>query len=352
MLILVTGGAGFIGSHVVDALAEGGHEVRVLDALSPSAHRGRPPYLRADVDYRWADLRDLASVRDVVAGVDAVCHQASMVGLGRDFTDVDAYVGANDLGTAILLRALHETSFGGRLVLASSMVVYGEGGYRCALDGSVRPAPRSAEDLAARRYEPRCPRCARPVEAVPLTEDASTDPRSVYAVTKLSQEHLCAVYGRTHGVAVTALRYHNVYGPRMPRDTPYAGVASIFRSAIEAHRAPAVLEDGRQLRDFIHVTDVARANVLALEAPDPYDGALNIATGTPHSVLQLADALCAEAGGEVTPRVVGGGRPGDVRHVFSATCGAQGRLGFVAHVPFETGMREFARAPLRADSMA
>jgi dTDP-L-rhamnose 4-epimerase len=347
MLILVTGGAGFVGSHVVDALADRGHTVRVLDGLHHRAHGRRPDYARIDVDYRWVDLRDGSGVRDAVADVDAICHQASMVGLGRNFTDVGDYVDANDVGTAALQRALHDRDFRGRFVLASSMVVYGDGRYRCRRHGPVRPGPRSAADIAHSRFEALCPQCGCPVVPEAIAEDAPTAPRSVYAATKLHQEHLCNIYGDTHDIAVTALRYHNVYGPRMPRDTPYAGVASIFRSAIEAGRAPEVLEDGAQLRDFVHVTDVARANVLALEAPDPYDGPLNVATGTPHTVLDLADAICRAAGGQVAPRVVGGSRPGDVRHVFAATCGAQGRLGFMARIPFDAGIGELVDAPLR-----
>ncbi len=257
MHVLVTGGAGFIGSHVVAALVARGHAVRVLDSLHPLAH-GRPPErLEAGVEYRWTDVADLAAVREAVDGLDAVSHQASVVGLERDFGNVDEYARANDLGTAVLLRALHERSFEGRLVLASSMVVYGEGAYECRRHGPVRPGPRDPVAIAGGHFEPQCPRCGEELAPAAIAEDARLDPRSVYAATKLHQEHLCGAYGRAHGRAVTALRYHNVYGPDMPRDTPYAGVASIFRSELEAGRPPRVLEDGQQLRDFVHVTDVA-----------------------------------------------------------------------------------------------
>src|SRR5690348_8624592 len=195
MLILVTGGAGFVGSHVVDALADRGHAVRVLDGLHPRAHGARPNYTRSDVDYRWVDLRDGSGVRDAVSDVDAICHQASMVGLGRDFTDVGDYVDANDVGTAALLRAMHDRNFRGRFVLASSMVVYGDGRYRCLRHGPVRPGPRFAEDIARSQFEPLCPKCAGPLAPEAIGEDAPTMPRSVYAATKLHQEHLCNVYG-------------------------------------------------------------------------------------------------------------------------------------------------------------
>jgi dTDP-L-rhamnose 4-epimerase len=338
MRVLVTGGAGFIGSHVVDALVATDHDTRVLDTA---------PCAPENVDFVRADVRDADAVRMALVGVDAVCHQAAMVGLGVDFADAPAYVSHNDAGTAVLLATLHEQRFRGRVVLASSMVVYGEGRYRCRAHGLVRPGPRDPVRLDRAEWDPGCPTCGAPLlpEAVP--EDAPADPRSVYAATKLHQEHLCFAFGREHHVPVTALRYHNVYGSRMPRDTPYAGVAAIFRSALEAGRAPRVLEDGRQRRDFVHVHDVARANVLALTADPPVPGAYNVASGTPRTVLDLAHALTAANGGP-SPEVVGGYRAGDVRHVFASIDRARVDLGFAAEVEFEKGVREFASAPLRA----
>jgi len=347
MRVLVTGGAGFIGSHVVDQLVERGHEVAVLDRLHPFAHAGPPDYLNDGAHYAWRDLTDDAAVRDAVVGIDAVCHHASMVGLGRDFTDVDSYVRDNDLGTALLLRALHEGGFAGRIVLASSMVIYGEGQYRCATHGRVRPAPRTPSAIARGQFDPPCPGCGRPLTPEPISEDVPSDPRSVYAATKLHQEHLCAAFGHEHGVSVTRLRYHNVYGPRMPAQTPYAGVASIFRSSVASGTAPQVLEDGDQLRDFVDVRDVAHATVLALERPETYGGALNIGSGHPHTIWQLALALTRRASGDLTPAVLGGARAGDVRHIFGATARARAILGYQASIPFEEGVADFAQVPLR-----
>ncbi|CAN5628014.1 NAD-dependent epimerase/dehydratase family protein [soil metagenome] len=346
MKVLVTGGAGFIGSHVVDAMLQLQHEVVVLDDLDSSAHDGPPTGLAEGATYVWGDVRDTEVLPRVLDGVDAVCHQAAKVGLGVDFSDAVDYVSNNDLGTATLLRALHESNFAGRIVLASSMVVYGEGRYQCAQHGVVRPAARRVVDLDAGRYEPPCPVCGDALAALPVPEDHWLDPRNVYATSKLAQEGLCAAYAREHaGCTVTALRYHNVYGPRMPQNTPYAGVASIFRSAYERGEAPLVFEDGGQRRDFIHVHDVAQANVRALTIDAPADGPFNICTGTPHTILEMAEAL--RRADDPTPRVVGGYRLGDVRHVFADPTRAREVLGFEATVSFDDGMHAFADAPLR-----
>jgi dTDP-L-rhamnose 4-epimerase len=333
MRVLVTGGAGFIGGHLSTLLRGEGIDVRVAD-LAPGA----------DV---VGDLADARVAEVAVTGVDAVCHLAAKVGLGVDFRDADGYVRANDCGTSALLRALWRRGFNGRLVLASSMVVYGEGRCRCAVHGNVRPAPRERAHLERGEWEPRCPRCGRPTEWVAVEEGTPADPRNVYAATKLHQEHLCALYGRETGAAVVALRYHNVYGPGMPRDTPYAGVASVFRSALEAGHPPQVFEDGGQTRDFVHVADVARANLLAITEPKVAPGTYNIASGSPRTVLDMATEL-AHAFGGPAPDVTGRWRLGDVRHVVASPTRAATGLGFVAARTFEKGMREFAAAPLAA----
>jgi dTDP-L-rhamnose 4-epimerase len=229
------------------------------------------------------------------------------------------------------------------------MVVYGEGRSRCPAHGPVAPRPRAPCDLDAACFDPRCPvdRCGRFAAWEPVTEDTPPDPRNVYAATKLHQEQLCALYGREISAVVVALRYHNVYGPRMPRDTPYAGVASIFRSALEAGRPPEVFEDGGQTRDFVHVRDVARANVLALTSPSVPPGPYNVASGEPHTVGDMAVALAAGCGTGLSPVVNGRWRMGDVRHVVASPARAADRLGFRAEIGFADGMAEFATAPLR-----
>jgi dTDP-L-rhamnose 4-epimerase len=349
MRILVTGGAGFIGSHIVDLLLSSGHQVRVLDALLPSAHTVTPDYLDPAAEFVHGNVADLAVVERALDGVDAVCHQAAKVGLGVDIGDAPEYARHNDLGTAVLLAALGAGGFTGRLVLAGSMVVYGEGRYRCPAHGLVSPGPRDAEDLRAGRFEARCPECGGELGAEPVPEATPPDPRNVYAATKLHQEHLCAAWARESGGSVITLRYHNVYGPRMPRDTPYAGVASIFASSLAAGEPPRVFEDGGQLRDFVHVRDVARANLCALEAADTVVGPFNVGSGQPRSILEMAQAL-ADAHGPDAPRpvVTGAFRLGDVRHVFASVRRAAAELRFTASESFAAGMAEFAHAPLRA----
>ncbi|MGZ3146726.1 NAD-dependent epimerase/dehydratase family protein [Lentzea chajnantorensis] len=341
MRVLITGGAGFIGSHVADELTSQGHDCVLLDALLPEAH-GAAPVL--DHELVVGDVADPDVLRPLLSTVDAVCHQAAMVGHGVDPFDAPSYARHNDLGTAVLLAEMHRAGVS-RLVLASSMVVYGEGRYRCLTHGIVR-GERSPADLAAGRYEPRCA-CGDFLVPELVPEDAPLDPRSTYAATKLAQEHLAAAWARQTGGSVWALRYHNVYGPRMPRDTPYAGVASIFRSALQNGRAPRVMEDGRQRRDFVHVTDVARANVLALSSARPGFEAVNVCSGSMHTIGDLAFAL-ADACDGPAPQIVGGARPGDVRHVVASPAKAADVLGFEASVRFEDGVRAFAVDPLRA----
>lgn len=345
MKVLVTGAAGFIGSHVVDALVARGHEVVALDSLDPRVHARPPDYLNRGARFVRADAGDRDVLREALRGVDAVSHQASAVGLGHGFADAEHYVSANGLATARLLLACREARIR-RFVLASSMAIYGEGGYGCSRHGPRVRVSRSEADLARDIFDPQCEECGATLEPRAVREDHPADPRSVYAATKLHQEHLAFACQREEGPVVAALRYHNVYGPRMPRNTPYAGVASIFRSQIADGGPPLVFEDGLQRRDFVHVADVARANVLALERDDPARGAFNIGSGEPRTVLDLGRAL-SRALGAREPVVTGAYRPGDVRHVFASSERAVRELAYRPRVRFAEGMAEFASAPLR-----
>jgi dTDP-L-rhamnose 4-epimerase len=273
-----------------------------------------------------------------------------MVGMGIDLADLPEYVSHNDLGTAVILSGMARAGVT-RLVLASSMVVYGEGSYGCEEHGAVPASDRRPDDLRAGLFEPRCPHCGEPLRPGTVEEDAPMRPRSVYAATKAAQEQLASVWARCAAAYCIALRYHNVYGPGMPRDTPYSGVAAIFRSSLERGEAARVFEDGRQVRDFVHVSDIARANVAAVDALSNRGNvaglrAYNIASGEPHTVGEMAVALTDAFNGP-PPVISGEFRAGDVRHVVASPARAAAELGFVATTSFAEGMKEFACAPLR-----
>jgi dTDP-L-rhamnose 4-epimerase len=343
MRVLVTGAAGFIGSHIVDFLRAAGHEVQGLDSLAAAVHSGPPGYLPDRFDLSVGDIRDPLVVRRAVAGADVVCHQAGLAGPGTDLSDLPGCADVNVTGTAVLLEAMGRSNVP-HLVLASSVLVYGEGAYDCAGHGRVRPEPRSLGDLSAGRFEPRCPHCSGELTWASVTEDAALDPRNAYAASKVAQEHLAATWVRMTGGSAVALRYHHVYGPRMPRNTPYSGVAAVFRSVLESGLSPQVFEDGQQTRDFVHVHDVARANLAALHAGTPgVQRTFNVASGQPHTVGELAAALAQAFGGPV-PEVTGRFRLCDVRHIVAAPDAAASGLGFRAEVDFCSGLAGFARA--------
>ncbi|RAG87505.1 NAD-dependent dehydratase [Streptacidiphilus pinicola] len=344
MEVLLTGGAGFIGTAIARALLADGHTVHVFDRCSLDRRFTSVPGVTSVI----GDLRDPGVVAVALRGVDAVCHQAAKVGLGVDFADAPDYAAANDLGTAVLLAAMARAHVR-RLVLAGSMVVYGEGRYDCAEHGTVPAPPRRVADLDAGRFEPRCPRCGAELTPGLVDEDAPADPRNVYAATKLHQEHLASAWARSCAGTAVSLRYHNVYGPGLPRDTPYAGVAALFRSALARGESPRVFEDGGQRRDFVHVTDVASANAAALASLDDREPgsfrAYNVGSGEVRTVGDLASAL-ADAYGGPAPTVTGEYRLGDVRHITADSRRLRADLGWRPRVSFADGMAELVTESL------
>ncbi len=340
--VLLTGAAGFIGSHVHRALTTAGYEVVGVDLMLPAAHGHEA---RTPEDVRRLDVRDGDALDRVLRGIDVVCHQAAVVGAGVSAQDAPAYASHNDYGTAVLLAAMARAGCR-RLVLASSMVVYGEGRYHGG-HGSVDVGVRRVDDLDSGIFEHRDPDTGEILSWVPVGEDSPLRPRSLYAASKLAQENFAAAWASATGSSVTALRYHNVYGDDMPKDTPYSGVAAIFRSALEAGQPPQVFEDGRQARDFVHVTDIAAANVAAVEHPLAGYTPLNISSGQPITIGEVAATLAAARGGP-QPVVTGRYRPGDVRHIVANPNRARHAIGFAAQVDPISGLTEFAFAPLRS----
>jgi dTDP-L-rhamnose 4-epimerase len=343
MRVLLTGAAGFIGRRVAVALADAGHEVVGLDLLLAAAHG---PNAKLPQGCSQLDVRDSDGLARLLGGIDAVCHQAAVVGAGVNAYDAPDYGSHNDYGTAVLLAEMFAAGCR-KLVLASSMVVYGQGRYRCASHGPVDPRPRHRADLDAGIFEHRCPIDGAELQWQLVGEDEPLRPRSLYAASKTAQEHYALAWAESTASSVIALRYHNVYGPGMPRDTPYSGVAAIFRSALEAGQAPQVYEDGRQMRDFIHVDDVAAANAAAVDAEYGGFEAFNVCSGRPISINQVAQQLCA-ASGAGAPVITGQYRSGDVRHIVADSSRAATELGFRATTEPADGLSEFAHAPLRS----
>ncbi|MEP7029620.1 MAG: NAD-dependent epimerase/dehydratase family protein [Pseudolabrys sp.] len=341
MRVLLTGGAGFIGRHVLRELLARNHSVRVLDSLRPDVHRDGVAKTLDGAELQIADMRDAAALDRALQGVEAVLHLAAKVGLGVAVSDLPDYASSNDVGTAELLAAMARADVK-RLTLASSMVVYGEGLALCPEHGAVRPAPRVETALKAGNFEPPCPVCGRNLGTKLVDENTPFDPRNAYASSKVAQEFYAANWARVTGGSVAALRYHNVYGPGMPRDTPYAGVAAIFTSALRRGEAPQVFEDGGQRRDFVHVRDVAAATVLACEKHIEGVRAFNVGSGTPRTVGDMAVALAKALKGPA-PVVTGHYRLGDVRHITADSSRLRDELKWQPKVDFNDGMFELAK---------
>jgi dTDP-L-rhamnose 4-epimerase len=343
--ILITGGAGFVGSHLADALLAAGHNVRLFDNLTDQVHHhGMPEYLPEDAEFIHGDVQDSGAVRRALAGIDVVFHMAAAVGVGQSMYEIEHYMGTNTQGTAVLLQQLLDRK--GRvekLVLASSMSIYGEGKYLCAQCGGVAPQLRSVNQLRTKQWEPNCPACGEALTPVATDESKPLQCSSIYALSKKDQEEMCLLFGRTYALPVVALRYFNIYGTRQALSNPYTGVAAIFASRMMNGNRPLVFEDGGQLRDFVSVQDVVSANLLAMESSQADGMALNIGSGGAISIREVAAELARAMDSEIAAELTQKYRAGDVRHCFADISAARKFLGYSPRVRFADGLTELVQ---------
>lgn len=343
--ILITGGAGFVGSHLADALLAAGHNVRLFDNLTDQVHHhGMPEYLPEDAEFIHGDVQDSGAVRRALAGIDVVFHMAAAVGVGQSMYEIEHYMGTNTQGTAVLLQQLLDRkSRVEKLVLASSMSIYGEGKYLCAQCGGVAPQLRSVNQLRTKQWEPNCPACGVALTPVPTDESKTLQCSSIYALSKKDQEEMCLLFGRTYALPVVALRYFNIYGTRQALSNPYTGVAAIFASRMMNGNPPLVFEDGGQLRDFVSVQDVVSANLLAMESSQADGMALNIGSGDPISIREVAAELARAMDSEIAAELTQKYRAGDVRHCFADISAARKFLGYTPRVRFADGLTDLVQ---------
>jgi dTDP-L-rhamnose 4-epimerase len=343
MRVLITGGAGFIGSHLADALVDQGHQVVILDILHPQVHgtaRKEPDYLNPQAELVKGDVRNDDLLNDLLSNTDVVFHLASYTGVGQSMYQIQDYLDVNVLGTATLLQVLSENQHNVRkLIVASSRAVYGEGAYRCEECGLVAPSPRSADQLQCGEWGIKCPDCGHSVRPIPTAEDKPLDPGSIYAVSKMNQEQACLVVGQAYDLQVVALRYFNVYGPRQSLRNPYTGVIATFITRLMNGKPPEVYEDGRESRDFVHVSDVVQATLLAMQKEEANGQILNVGSGKRLSLLEIAEIVAAEYGGS-KPIITGKFRVGDIRHCYANLTRSQQILGYKPEVTFEEGIRD------------
>jgi dTDP-L-rhamnose 4-epimerase len=352
---LITGGAGFVGRSLVQALLQDGRRVRVLDSLSTQIHGPEPrlPPELEGAEFLHGDVRDADRLATALAGVENVVHLAAETGVGQSMYEVERYVDANDRGTASLLQAVIASRRPTPVVLASSRAVYGEGLFSCPRCGEVSPAPRDPDMLRRAAWDPVCPVCGGVIDPIATHEDAPTRPGSIYAATKLAQEHLCSIVGNAYGAPITVLRYFNVYGPGQSLSNPYTGILSTFYARAQSGRAIEVYEDGRESRDFVYIDDVVEATRKALqhaEGPPPANGqVLNVGSGVPVSIAELAAAMLRAGHWDVPVRITGAYRIGDVRHAIADTRRAARVLGFTAATSLDDGLRQWLAWANRGD---
>lgn len=343
MRVLVTGGAGFVGSHIVDALVARGYRVRVYDSLERQVHPGGriPSYLSNKVEFIHGDCRDRERLARAVEGMDVVYHEAAYVGVGQSMYEIRRYVDGNSLGGATLLDILANEKHGvKKLIVASSMSIYGEGGYRCSSCGDVSPPLRTKDQMAKQDWELHCPSCSRVVNPIPTRESKPLQPTSIYAVTKRDHEEMFLAYGRAYGVPTVALRYFNIYGSRQALTNPYTGVLAIFGGRILSGNRPVIYEDGHQTRDFVHVEDIVQANLLALDKEEANYEVFNVGTGRPTSVLKICELFQDRLGTTVQPDIREQFREGDIRHCYGDITKIQQKLGYRPKWRLEDGLEE------------
>lgn len=342
--VLVTGGAGFVGSHTVDALLRDGHAVRVFDNLDPQVHSdGLPAYLAGEIEFQRGDMRDIEAVRTAARGMDVIYHFAAAVGVGQSMYEIARYMEVNTQGTANLLQVLLDGKLRfEKLVVASSMSIYGEGEYQCPEHGTMAPPPRPMQQLREKSWEVRCPECGHSLAPVPTSEEKPLQSTSYYALSKKDQEEMVLLFGRTYDVPVVALRYFNIYGTRQALSNPYTGVAAIFGSRLLNDRAPMIFEDGNQMRDFVSVHDVVQANLLAMTSDKANGRALNIGSGQPITIREVAAILGEELGKNVPIEFTGKYRAGDIRHCYADIFRAREVLGYAPRFGFREGVAELA----------
>jgi len=344
--VLVTGGAGFIGSHTVDLLIEKGYDVTILDNLEYQVHEGKiPEYLNKEAIFIKGDLKDKELIKKIVKDTDAIIHLASAVGVGQSMYQIEKYISYNTYGTALLLDILiNEENNVKKIIVASSMSIYGEGKYYCEkCKENKYPEIRSIEQLEKKIWDPLCSECKNPLKPLPTDEDKPLMPTSIYAMSKRHQEEMCLLIGKTYGLPVVALRYFNVYGSRQALSNPYTGVCAIFSSRILNNKPPYIFEDGEQKRDFIHVKDIAKANLLALEKNSANYCKINIGTGKPISIKEIANLLIEIYGINVKPYISYRYRKGDIRHCFADINKAKNLLEFVPSISIKEGLIELTQ---------
>ncbi|MFA5275687.1 MAG: NAD-dependent epimerase/dehydratase family protein [Candidatus Omnitrophota bacterium] len=341
MKVLVTGGCGFIGSHLVDKLVQDGHDVKAYDVLEPQVHGNRKPeYLNKGAQYIYADIRNKEELKKALKGIEVIFHEASQVGVGQSMYKIEKYVSHNSYGTAVLLDLIVNTKNKiKKIVVASSMSIYGEGAYKCKLCGVVYPQLREEKQLKESDWGMKCPHCARPVIDVPTFETKPLFPTSIYATSKRCQEEMCLEVGISYKIPTVALRYFNVYGPRQSLNNPYTGVCAIFLSRVKNNRQPLIFEDGLQSRDFIYVNDIVDANILAMKKKQADYSLFNVGSGKPHSILEIAQKVAKLYNKNIRPCVLNKYRAGDIRHCYADIKKINSRLGFVPKIGFEKGMK-------------